>query len=181
MLDVSRTVIRESLRQLESENLILMEPQRGPKVKELTLIEVKEIYQVRKALEVLAIQLFIGNANKKASKMLEKTHENLVTAFVGGNPKNLYEAKNSFFKVIFENCGNNILKDLLESLSSQLWRLRIMGLSHPNRNPERQERSKNNLLALYNAINNCDLELAESVTKIEIEDARDEACRLVSV
>ena len=180
MLDVSRTVIRESLQQLESENLIIIEPQKGPKVKEISLIEVAEIYQVRKALEVLAVQQFIQNENDRGYRMLKKAHEILVNAFDEDDPKGLYEAKNNFFKVIFERCGNNILKDLLEALSSQLWRLRIMGLSHPNRNPERQERSKNNLLALYNAITACDINRAESVMKIEVDDARDEACRLVS-
>jgi DNA-binding GntR family transcriptional regulator len=179
MLDVSRTVIREALRQLETENLIVIEPQKGPKVKEISEVEVKEIYQVRKTLEILAVQLFIENSSDAAAFSLSESNDKLLKAFSAESPKNLYEAKNAFFETIFEQCGNMILKNLLKSLTSQLWRLRIMGLSHPDRNPERQERSQKNLLKLYEAIQSRHVGIAESVTQIEVDDARDEALRLI--
>lgn len=49
--EVSRTVIREVLRQLESEGLVALVPHRGPVVAELTRADAKALYEVRGALE----------------------------------------------------------------------------------------------------------------------------------
>src|SRR6202158_526809 len=54
MMGVSRTVIRDALRQLESEGLIAIIPNKGPVVRELTLAEAKDLYSIRAVLEGLA-------------------------------------------------------------------------------------------------------------------------------
>src|SRR6056297_3133463 len=67
MLGVSRTVLRESLRQLEAEGLISLIPNQGPVVRALTVGEARELYRIREALEGLAARLFANRTTQIAS------------------------------------------------------------------------------------------------------------------
>src|SRR5690349_13762377 len=61
-LDVSRALIREALRQLEAEGLIVAVPHRGPVVASITVEEARQIYAVRALLEGFAGRGFVGHA-----------------------------------------------------------------------------------------------------------------------
>ncbi|MFP3461555.1 GntR family transcriptional regulator [Arthrobacter globiformis] len=56
-LDVSRVPVREALQQLEAEGFIDTSPRRGATVKQITLRDVNELFDVRLSLEVLAARL----------------------------------------------------------------------------------------------------------------------------
>ena len=56
-LGVSRTPIREAIRKLELEGLVIMIPRRGAEVAQITLKNLKDVMEVRRALDVLAIEL----------------------------------------------------------------------------------------------------------------------------
>src|SRR5580704_15724302 len=71
MMGVSRTVIREALRQLESEGLVAIVPNKGPIVRELTRDEARDLYSIRAVLEGLAARLFVENASELSIGRLE--------------------------------------------------------------------------------------------------------------
>ena len=56
-LGVSRTPIREAIRKLELEGLVLMIPRKGAEVAEITEKSLKDVLEVRRALEELAVEI----------------------------------------------------------------------------------------------------------------------------
>ena len=62
-LNVSRSTIRESLRQLESEGLVRIIPNKGPMIADLSATEARDIYEIREQLESYAFALCAGRAN----------------------------------------------------------------------------------------------------------------------
>src|SRR5688572_15421042 len=72
MTGVSRTLVREALRQLEAERLITVVPNKGPIVRELTTREAKEIYAIRAVLEGLAAREFAAGADDAAMQRLRE-------------------------------------------------------------------------------------------------------------
>jgi DNA-binding GntR family transcriptional regulator len=77
--DVSATPIREAMRQLEAEGLVLSEPHRGVRVVEANVQETRERYLIRMSLEKLALQLAMENYDQipvsDLQQMLVEMHE----------------------------------------------------------------------------------------------------------
>src|ERR1700688_5088920 len=69
MMGVSRTVIREALRQMESEGLVANIPNKGPVVRELTLAEANDLYSIRAVLEGLSARLFTDHPSPAQKKL----------------------------------------------------------------------------------------------------------------
>ena len=100
-LGVSRTVIREVIRQLETEKLITVEPQVGPRVRIMSASEAYEIYLIRATLEKLAVSLFIENQSEKTLKKLKDSFRQLETSLKKGSPDLIIKQKNKFFEIIY--------------------------------------------------------------------------------
>jgi len=86
MMGVSRTVIREALRQMESEGLVANIPNKGPVVRELTLAEAKDLYSIRAVLEGLAARLFSENASAAQKKLLDQALKATAQSYENGDP-----------------------------------------------------------------------------------------------
>ena len=69
-LGVSRTPIREAIRKLELEGLVLMMPRKGAEVAEITEKNLRDVLEVRCALEELAVQLACDRIDKEKIKEL---------------------------------------------------------------------------------------------------------------
>lgn len=71
-LGVSRTPIREAIRKLELEGLVVMAPRKGAKVASITERDLNDVLEVRKGMEVLAISLACERITKEEMEHLEK-------------------------------------------------------------------------------------------------------------
>ena len=179
MMGVSRTVVREALRQLESEGLIPIVPNKGPVVRELKLAEAKDLYSIRAVLEGLAARLFVENAGDAQVKQLAQALDVVVAAYDRGNAQQVLETKNRFYDVLFAGAGSETLSSMLNTLHARIWRWRALGLSHPQRSAQRSKESVKGLRAALAAIRKRDADAAEKLTREEAQRAAAEVMRLI--
>jgi DNA-binding GntR family transcriptional regulator len=179
MMGVSRTVIREALRQLESEGLVAIIPNKGPVVRELTLAEAKDLYSIRAVLEGFAARLFTENAGDEQVKQLAQALDVVAGAYERGDAQEVLETKNRFYDVLFAGAGSETLFSMLNTLHARIWRWRALGLSHPQRSAARSKESIKGLRAILAAIRKQDAETAEKLTREEAQHAAAEIVRLI--
>lgn len=117
---VSRTVIREALRQLETEHLISVVPNLGPIVAVLSAEEIKAIYVVRASLEGLAGKLFAENASAEQRAELIKLRKRLDKEYRKGDVESREYIKADFYNQLTTGAGNEILTETLNSFHARI-------------------------------------------------------------
>jgi DNA-binding GntR family transcriptional regulator len=136
MTGVSRTLVREALRQLESEGLITVLPHRGPVVARVTAEQAEGIYQVRIELEGLACQLFAERATPAQREALNRAFKNLKKSLKDSDPLARLYAKNHFYDCLIDGSGNEALGTSLRMLNARVMLLRATSLQAPGRSAE---------------------------------------------
>lgn len=168
---VSRTLIREALRQLESEGLIEVRPHRGPIVKQLTRKQAEGIYQVRISLEGLACKLFAEQADPLQIKKLVQSFEALKAGLADGDILERLDVKNAFYNTLIDGTGNEALGQSLRMLNSQIMLLRSKSLQAPGRTLESIEE----LSELVDALKSGDGDRACALGEKHVQRAADAA------
>lgn len=135
MLGISRTVLRESLQYLGAEGLITNIPHKGPVVSTITYDEAQDIYAVRQALEALAGEGFAINASADQIKALREALAKLETIDASQATHGLLDAKNEFYKILLDGCGNRVVGSMLTLLNNRVTILRRLSLSGKDRLP----------------------------------------------
>lgn len=124
-LGVSRTPIREAIRKLELEGLVIMIPRRGAEVAQITLKNLKDVMEVRRALDVLAIELACERMGQEALEALFQACEHFSDAVKTNDTRMLAEADVAFHDQIVLSTGNARLIQLVSNLSEQMYRYRF--------------------------------------------------------
>lgn len=132
---VSRTSVREALRQLEAEGLVTMIPHRGPVVARTSASEALELYEVRSVLEGLAVRLFTQRATDEQLARLVEAVDSIEATSTKG-PAALLSAKDHFYEVLFDGAGNTTVVRVLDSLRARVTHLRATSLHRVGRAPE---------------------------------------------
>lgn len=130
---VSRTLIREALRQLESEGLIKVLPHRGPIVARVSPEQAEGIYQVRLVLEGLACQLFAEKASDGHLRALREAFDQVKRSYRTKDPLVRLNAKNRFYECLVEGARNDALGAALHMLNARIMLLRATSLAAPGR------------------------------------------------
>lgn len=124
-LGVSRTPVREAIRKLELEGLVTMIPRRGAEVANITEKSLKDVLEVRKALECLAIELACERIGEKKLQELKKCLEEFAAAVNTKDTSAIAKADVSYHDMIVEASGNDRLVQLVNNLGEQMYRYRF--------------------------------------------------------
>ncbi len=124
-LGVSRTPIREAIRKLELEGLVLMIPRRGAEVAEITEKSLRDVLEVRAALEELAVDLACDRISSEDIENLKEAAKEFEAALQGGDVTEYAEADVKFHDIIYLATDNQRLIQLLYNLREQMYRYRV--------------------------------------------------------
>ena len=105
-LGVSRTPIREAMRKLELEGLVVMIPRRGAQVANITEKDLNDVLEVRITLENMAIEKACANMTDADIRKLEQAAEVFQTSTAEGDLVKMAEADVNFHEVIYEAADN---------------------------------------------------------------------------
>lgn len=119
-LRVSRTPVREAINRLASEGLIVALPRRGVFVMELSEKDIKEIYEVRESLEVLAIRLAVPVLTDADIRGLEEISEQYQAAMQKDDYPTCYDLDRQFHDLLVTISGNCLLADMYKALSGKI-------------------------------------------------------------
>ncbi|NLL71921.1 MAG: GntR family transcriptional regulator [Clostridiales bacterium] len=158
-LGVSRTPVREALRQLELEGLVNIIPNKGASVTGITKKDIHDIYIIRSYLEGLCAKWACENITHSQIEALE---ENLYLADFHARRSHfdqIVELDNKFHDLIYKASASKILNHVLSDFHQYVERVRKITLSRPYR----ANQSSKEHAAIVEAIKKRDGELAESL------------------
>lgn len=131
-LGVSRTPVREAIRKLEIEGLAVMIPRRGAEVARITEKQLRDVLEVRRALEELAVQLACRRITRDGIEQLRQAHLEVKDMAAKQNLPELVQADVHFHEIIYLAADNERLLQLLNNLRQQMYRYRLEYLKNVN-------------------------------------------------
>lgn len=158
-LGVSRTPVREALRQLELEGLVTIIPNKGAYVTGITSKDIHDIYMIRSYLEGLCAKWACEHI---AEEQIEALDEILYLSEFHArrsHHEQLVELDNKFHELIYKASGSKILDHVLSDFHHYVERIRKITLSHESRAAKSNEEHA----AILDAIKKRDGGLAESL------------------
>ena len=124
-LGVSRTPIREAIRKLELEGLVLMIPRKGAEVAKISARSLRDVLEVRRALEELAIELACQGMTEEDLGELQKAQDEFKKAIADGDAMRIAETDEHYHDVIYSGTQNAKLIQMLNNLLEQMYRYRL--------------------------------------------------------
>ena len=124
-LGVSRTPIREAIRKLELEGLVVMVPRKGAEVAKITEKDLRDVLEVCASLEELAISLACERITDEKIAELKEALEQFRTVIKGKDVTKIAQMDVAFHDVIFEATQNARLVQMVNNLREQMYRYRL--------------------------------------------------------
>ncbi len=164
-MGVSRTPVREAIRKLELEGLVVMIPRKGAYVAGLSLKEAADVFEVRASLEGLAAALTAERITDDEIDAMEKILEEISSAVENSDVETVIKKDAEFHNVLFSATRNAQLAQIISNLKEKIDRFRIQSFSNPSRIMSILEEHRK----IVDAIKDRDSDRAEQLTKEHIE------------
>ena len=132
-LGVSRTVVREVLRHLETEGLVEIVARQGPIVARLDPAHVGEIYELRGLLEANAARACAVSATPQVVQQLREIRGIIEDAFEKRDLPRVLEYTERFYETLFEAASKQVSLAVVKTLNARINRLRALTIAMPGR------------------------------------------------
>ncbi len=168
-LGVSRTPVREAIRQLELEGLVSANPNKGAVVTGISPQDIEDIYSIRTLIEGLASRWAAHKISAKDLKELEDI-VNLTEFYLSrGETEDLHLLDNRFHEILYESSHSKPLQHILSPFHHYVQNARRTSLSVPGRAENALAEHK----AILKALKEKDADLAEVTTNQHVRNAAD--------
>lgn len=168
-LGVSRTPVREAIRKLELEGLVVMLPRKGAYVADISSRDLVELFEVRGALESLAAGLAAERITAEELEQLEQILHRISFYVETKDLEKLIEADTEFHDVLYTASRNRKLSSIIAAMREQIQRFRTNSLAKPGRMREALIEHKK----IVEAISQRDVALAQKLAVRHIENAEE--------
>lgn len=125
MLGTSRTPIREAIRKLELDGLVVIIPRSGARVAPISERDLKEVLEVRRALDVLCAELASRRITEEEKQELQAAYGRFVQAVEEKDQLAVARADVELHDIIASAAGNGKLLNLVSGLADQIYRYRF--------------------------------------------------------
>ena len=138
-LGVSRTIVREVLRHLETEGLVSTAQARGPIVSRTTRDEALQIYEIRGALESLAARACAERRDAALVAALQSCLDRIRAGYRSRDIGGVLETTREFYQTLFLGAGREVGWGIVSSLTGRINTLRALTIQTPGRDREGPE------------------------------------------
>ena len=122
---IARTPLREALKVLAAEGLVVLLPNRGARVKSLAPEEIAELFDLMGGLEALAGRLACERISEKEFSAIESLHREMYACYLRGDRHGYFARNQQIHAAIFEAAKNGALSTAALSLQARLRRVRF--------------------------------------------------------
>jgi DNA-binding GntR family transcriptional regulator len=164
-MGVSRTPVREAIRKLELEGLVVMIPRKGAYVAGLSLKDAADVFEIRESLEGLAAALAAERITDEEIEILERILKEITKAAEKGDVEAIIKKDAEFHQILFNATRNERLAQMVNNLKEHIDRFRVQSFSNPSRIRDIMKEHRK----IVDAIKDRDAERAEKLAKAHIE------------
>ena len=162
---ISRTPIREALRMLELEGLVISNTTGGVLVKKFTKEEIIEVYKIRIALEGIILKEVIQKASKNDIKVIENILEKTNLELENDNLEKVFELFSKFNSILYDIAKVPRVTSMINNINLYLKRFRKLSID----NKTRKKEAFSDHLQIFQCIKNKDLKKALEINKDHLE------------
>ena len=167
-LGVSRTPVREAIRKLELEGLVIMIPRKGAQVARITEKNLRDVIEIRTVLEEFAAVLACERIDQAGLHDLRQAHEDFIRSVENGDILDIVDKDETFHDTIFRATNNDRLISIINNLREQFYRYRMEYLKEPGTHKLLLKEHE----AIYSALKKHDKAEAGGAIRIHIENQR---------
>jgi DNA-binding GntR family transcriptional regulator len=171
---VSRTPVREALKRLAAENLVLADPARGMVVHAPDADEIEDVFVMREALDGLAARLAAHRVTPSELARLRLIVDSMSDAVANGRREQIVVANQRFHDVIYSAAGNRMLARVASDLRDYVRRFSTL----PFASPDRVQHVLAEHEAILKALEKHDPEAAQRASDSHLANAREYLVRM---